>query len=54
MLVSWVFKYCTVLLLRWGGSAVRLNFHLNGTVLNLVSYYLTSPIVLVVFFYQYF
>ena len=38
-----------VLLLRWGGSAVRLNFHLNGAVFTLVSYYLTSPIVLVAF-----
>ena len=37
------------LLLCWDGSAARLSFHLNGAVFTLVSYYLTSPIVLVAF-----
>ena len=35
--------------LLWGGSAVRLNFHLNGAVFTLALFYLTSPIVLVAF-----
>ena len=31
----------SVLLLCWGSSAVRLNFHLNGPVFTLVAHYLT-------------
>ena len=36
-------------LLRCGSSAARLNIHLNRAVATLVSYYLTSTIVLVAF-----